>query len=130
MHRTHVRLAGIGLWLSLAVLTAAPPAFAQTRPDNTNVNARDRDTSQPTADQQKNNKSDLAITRDIRRAIIADKGLSTYAHNIKVITQNGAVTLKGPVRSEDEKKAIEAKAVDVAGAGHVTTDVSIVPETK
>ncbi len=130
MHRTHVRLASVGLWLSLAALTAAPTALAQTKADNTTVNTRDRDTSQPTADQQKNNKTDLAITRDIRRAIVADKGLSTYAHNIKVITQNGAVTLKGPVRSEDEKKAIEAKAIDVAGAGHVTADVSIVPENK
>ena len=128
MHRTHAQLAAVGLWLSLAALAAAP-ASAQIKPDNTKTNERDRDTAQPTADQQQNNETDLAITRDIRRAIIADKSLSTYAHNIKVITQNGAVTLKGPVRTEGEKQSIEAKAVDVAGAGHVTADVSIVPET-
>ena len=129
MHRTHVRLAGVGLWLSLAVLTAAPSSFAQTKPDNTKINERDRDTSQPTADRQKNNKSDVEIARDIRRSIVADKSLYVYAHNVKVITQNGVVTLKGPVRSEDERKAIETKAVEVAGAGHVTVDVSIVPPT-
>ena len=127
MFRTHARIAGAGLWLSLAVLTGAPSALAQTQPDNTKVNVRDRDASRVTADQQQNKKSDLTITRDIRRAIVADKSLSTYAHNIKVITQNGDVTLKGPVRSEDEKKSIEAKAVEVAGTGHVTADVSIAP---
>jgi osmotically-inducible protein OsmY len=56
-----------------------------------------------------------------------DKSLSTYAHNVKVIAQDGQVTLKGPVRSETEKKAIEAKAIDVAGAGHVTNQISIAP---
>ena len=129
MIRSHARLAGAGLWLSLALLTAAPSALAQTSPDNTKVNERDRGTSQPTADKQTNDRTDTGITVAIRRAIVADKSLSTYAHNIKVITQNGAVTLKGPVRSEEEKKAIEAKAVEVAGAGHVTTDVSIAPKT-
>ena len=129
MHRTHARLAGVGLWVSLAALAAAPPLFAQTKPDNTKINERDRDTSQPTADQQKNNKSDVEMTRDIRRSIVADKSLSVYAHNVKVITQNGVVTLKGPVRSEEEKKTIETKAIEVAGAGHVTADMSIVPPT-
>jgi hyperosmotically inducible periplasmic protein len=68
-----------------------PPA-----PDNSKVNARDRQPSQVTADQQKNNRSDLEITRKIGRALTADTALSTYAHNIKVITQGGKVTLKGP----------------------------------
>ena len=56
---------------------------------------------QKTADQQKGNGSDLQITQQIRQAILRDKSLSTYAHNIKIITQNGQVTLKGPVRSDD-----------------------------
>ncbi len=55
------------------------------------------------------------MTQQIRRSIMADKSLSTYAHNIKIISQNGAVTLKGPVKSDDEKKAVVAKAVAVAG---------------
>jgi hyperosmotically inducible protein len=57
-----------------------------------------------------------------------DKSLSTYAHNVKVVTQDGQVTLKGPVRSEDEKKAIEAKATEVAGDGKVTSELNIKPQ--
>jgi hyperosmotically inducible periplasmic protein len=65
------------------------------------------------------------MTRDIRRAIMSDKQLSTYAHNVKIITQQGQVTLKGPVRSDDEKRAIEAKATEIAGVGHVKSEVSV-----
>jgi hyperosmotically inducible protein len=126
MVRTFVSTARVALWLGLATLSSAPAALAQqTSPDNTQVNRRDRAASQPTADQQRNNRSDVAITRNIRRAIVKDKNLSTYAHNIKVITQHGDVTLKGPVRTEDEKKVVEAKATDVAGAGHVNNEISI-----
>jgi osmotically-inducible protein OsmY len=57
-----------------------------------------------------------------------DKTLSSYAHNVKVIAQNGQVTLKGPVRSEQEKKTVEAKAAEVAGAEHVTNQMSVAPE--
>jgi hyperosmotically inducible protein len=116
------------LLLSLATVSLVPAAFAQqTRPDNTAVNKRDRDASQPTADQQTNNRSDVSITRDIRRAIMNDKKLSTYAHNVKIVTQNGDVTLKGPVRSEDERKILEAKATDIVGANHVKNEVSVAP---
>jgi len=57
-----------------------------------------------------------------------DKSLSTYAHNVKVITQNGMVTLKGPVRSEEEKRAIEAKAAEVAGGDKVTSEMDVKPK--
>jgi osmotically-inducible protein OsmY len=57
-----------------------------------------------------------------------DKSLSTYAHNIRVITQEGKVTLKGPVRSDDDKASIEAKAVAVAGAGNVTNQLEVAPK--
>jgi osmotically-inducible protein OsmY len=57
-----------------------------------------------------------------------DKSLSTYAHNVKIITQNGRVTLKGPVRSEDEKKTVEAKATEVAGENKVTSELDIKPK--
>ena len=93
--------------------------------DNTRMNQRDRDASQPTADQQKENRSDRDITQQVRRAIVKDKSLSTYAHNVKIITQNGQVTLKGPVRSEEEKRAIEAKAAEVAGDGKVTSELDV-----
>jgi len=98
-----------------------------TNPDNTKTNERDRAANSPTAGQQKENRSDLDITRDIRRSITKDKALSTYAHNVKVITQNGNVTLKGPVRSEDEKAAVEAKASAVAGATHVKSEIEVAP---
>ena len=97
-----------------------------TKPDNTKTNKQDRDTTATTADQQKNNKSDRELTREIRKAITDDKSLSTYAHNVKVVSQHGTVTLRGPVRSEDEKKAIEQKATDVAGAANVKNEITVV----
>src|SRR5579862_4425932 len=83
-------------------LSLAQDSTMQTTPaDNTKTNQRDRHNSEPTADQQSNNRSDTDITKQVRHAIVADKSLSTYAHNVKIITQNGSVTLKGPVRSEE-----------------------------
>ena len=99
-----------------------------TNPDNTKMNAQDRDKASPTADQQKENRSDREITQQIRQSLVKDKSLSTYGHNVKVITQNGQVTLKGPVRSDDEKKAIEAKATEVAGENKVTSELNIKPQ--
>ncbi len=99
-----------------------------TNPDNTKMNAQDRDKTSPTADQQKDNRSDREITQQIRQSLMNDKSLSTYGHNVKVITQNGQVTLKGPVRSDDEKKAIEAKATEVAGENKVTSELNIKPQ--
>ncbi len=106
------------------MLAFSAGCFAQ-QPDNTGVNKRDRSASEPTADQQKENAGDRTITRQIRRAIVTDKSLSTYAHNVKIIAQDGNVTLKGPVRSEDEKKAIEAKATQIAGEGKVTNELTV-----
>jgi osmotically-inducible protein OsmY len=100
-----------------------------TPPDNTKVNQRDRNQESPTADQQKENSSDRQLAAQIRRAIVKDKSLSTYGHNVKVIVQNGAVTLKGPVRSEEEKQAIDAKAAQVAGgADKVTDQLEVTPK--
>jgi hyperosmotically inducible protein len=96
----------------------------QTPPDNTKQN---KDQTNLTADQQKMNPADRALTQKIRKAIHDDTTLSTYAHNIKIISQDGKVTLRGPVRSEDEKNNIEAKAVAVAGQGNVTDQLEIAP---
>ena len=117
--------------LSAIVVTAllmvpAFPALAQTPPDNTKTNTRDRAKGAVTADQQKENAGDRQLTQKIRRALMQDKTLSSYAHNVKVVSQGGQVTLKGPVRSEDEKRSVEAKAVEVAGAGHVTNEITVV----
>ena len=111
-----------------AFAIAQEPATQPTAPDNTKVNERDRSNDEPTADQQKDNRSDQDITQQIRQSIMKDKSLSTYAHNIKIVTQAGQVTLKGPVRSEDEKKAIETKASEVAGDGKVTSELNIKPQ--
>jgi osmotically-inducible protein OsmY len=97
-------------------------------PDNSKINTRDRDKNEMTAEQQKENRSDRELARQVRRAIVKDKSLSTYAHNIKVIARDGAVTLKGPVRSEEEKQAVEAKAVEVAGQGKVTDEIQVAPK--
>ena len=78
-----------------------------------------------TADQQKENTSDRDLTRKIRRSLTKDKSLSTYAHNIKIITQDGAVTLKGPVHSEEEKQAIASKAAEIAGQDKVTNQLTV-----
>jgi osmotically-inducible protein OsmY len=86
------------------------------------MNRGDQSPAAVTADQQKMNKSDRILTQNIRKAVIADKSLSTYGHNVKIISQNGAVTLRGPVRSDDEKKAIIAHAVEVAGSADKVTD--------
>jgi hyperosmotically inducible protein len=103
------------------------PILSQLLPTIPKVNERDRSKDEPTADQQKNSRSDQDITQQIRQSIMKDKSLSTYAHNVKIITQNGQVTLKGPVRSEDEKKTVEAKATEVAGENKVTSQLDIKP---
>jgi BON domain len=97
------------------------------QPDNTKANKRDRDKASPTADQQKMNTTDRDLTKRIRASITEDKSLSTYAHNIKIISRDGKVTLKGPVRSEEEKNTIEAKATEIAGAGNVIDQLEIAP---
>jgi osmotically-inducible protein OsmY len=96
-----------------------------TQPDNTKVNKQDRAQGAVTADQQNNDRGDRDLTQQIRKSVMADKSLSGYAHNVKIITQNGTVTLKGPVRSDDEKKSIVAKAEAVAGQGKVTDELSV-----
>jgi osmotically-inducible protein OsmY len=101
---------------------------AQPKPDNTAVNKRDRNPGEATADQQKINPADRALTATIRSAVTADKSLSTYAHNVKIISQDGTVTLKGPVRSNAEVKSIVSKAAASAGgADKVVNQLTVKP---
>lgn len=100
----------------------------QPAPDNTKTNQRDNNKAEPTADQQQENQSDREMTRQIRKSIAQDKSLSTYAHNVKIISQDGMVTLKGPVRSDEEKAAVEAKAADIAGKDKVTSRLEVKPK--
>ena len=122
-------LSAMGTTLFLgASLLASVPQNQQPAPDNTKNNQGDASKDAMTADQQKMNPADRNTTRQIRKSIMQDKSLSSYAHNIKIITQDGKVTLKGPVRSDDDKASIEAKAVAVVGAGNVTNQLEIAPK--
>lgn len=94
---------------------------SSTAPDNSAQNKG----RQMTADQQKSDASDRTITMKIRRSIIADKSISTYGHNVKIITRNGMVTLKGPVDSDTEKQTIDSKAAEVVGQDKVTDQLTV-----
>ena len=106
---------------------AVPVSAQQTAPDNTKVNKADRAKGAVTADQQKENAADRDLTKKIRQSVVGDKSLSTYAHNVKIVAQDGQVTLRGPVRTEAEKTSIAAKAAAVAGAGKVTNEITVAP---
>jgi hyperosmotically inducible protein len=98
--------------------TAADKAPANTDADNTARNA-DVNTPTETPTAQSESGPDIEISAAIRKAVVDDKTLSVNAHNVKIMTSSGAVTLRGPVKSDAEKKAIEAKAKQVAGVTSV-----------
>ena len=119
------RPGGLTKAMFTCILAYSASAYAvQTQPDNTRTNKE----AGPTADQQAMNKADRQLTQQIRKAIVDDKSLSTYAHNVKIISQNGNVTLRGPVRDEDEKAAIEAKTKSVAGVSAVDDQLTVAPK--
>ena len=121
------RVIGTFLVAGACSLSALPAIAQQTPPDNTKVNKADRAKGAVTADEQKENAADRELTKKIRQSVVGDKSLSTYAHNVKIVSQNGQVTLKGPVRSEAEKTSIVAKATEIAGAGKVTNEITVAP---
>ena len=127
MHQYCGRALVVALALASASVISLSPVGAQTPADNTKVNKQDRQADATTADQQKENTHDRTLRQKIRQSIMSDKALSTYAHNVKIVSQGGQVTLKGPVRTEDEKRTVEAKATEVAGAGRVINEISIAP---
>jgi osmotically-inducible protein OsmY len=118
-----------GIVIAGSLLCAAGNLKAQqekpTAPDNTRVNGQERSKAEPSADQAKDNPSDREIMQKIRKAVTDDPALSTYAHNVKVIAQHGKVTVRGPVRSQEEKESVEQKAAQVAGAENVTSELTI-----
>ena len=114
----------IGATMVCAALSIASAQDKPVKPDNTRTN---REGGQ-TADQQGMNKEDRQLSAQIRKSITDDKSLSTYAHNVKIISQNGTVTLRGPVRSDDERAAIEAKAKAVAGVTSVNNELTVAPK--
>lgn len=109
-----------GVWLAHGQ-TAASAAVSS---DNSGTNK----THNTTADQQSDASSDRMLTKKIRQALIADKSLSTYGHNVKIITKEGSVTLKGPVHSEEEKQTIASKAESIVGSpDKVTNQLTVTP---
>jgi hyperosmotically inducible protein len=94
-------------------------------PDNSGRNVRDRDDQNKTTGDQSENEADRTITQNIRQAVTADDSLSTNAKNVKIITNDGTVTLRGPVKSEKEKAEIEAKAKQVAGVKRVDNQLEV-----
>jgi len=94
-------------------------------PDNSAVNARDRDAGAVTADQQSNTKSDVELIRKIRRAVVKDQSLSTMAHNVKIVSANGSVILRGPVKTDGEKTAIGNIAQHIAGPDKVDNQLEV-----
>jgi osmotically-inducible protein OsmY len=105
--------------------TAAWAAEPATQPDNTGVNVRDRNDASKTVFDQGGSEMDRNITAAIRKQVVDDDSLSTNAHNVKIITENGKVTLRGPVDSSREKSAVESKAKGVPGVKEVTSQLEV-----
>lgn len=97
--------------------------------DNSKSNKLDPSNTSSSADAQKDNATDRSLTQRIRQSVMADKSLSTYAHNVKIVSANGTVTLNGVVRSEAEKSTLAAKASAVAGEGKVINDLKVSPKS-
>jgi len=100
-----------------------PPRAVE--PDNTKVNERDTNQAAPTPGDQRENESDLKITQNVRKAVMADGSLSFTAKNVKIITQNGKVTLRGPVKTAEERAAIESAARKIAGVNQVDNQIEV-----
>jgi hyperosmotically inducible protein len=116
-------LGGYGGTASPTERTIAPPA--QTAPDNTGRNVRDRSGDTLTPGDQSESQADRALTQQIRKAVVADKSLSTMAKNIKIIADNGIVTLRGPVKNSHEKERIETKAQQIAGVNNIDNQLEV-----
>jgi len=97
----------------------------QVPPDNTGRNVRDRDDATKTPGDQSENEADRTITQNVRKALTDDDSLSTDGKNVKVITNDGNVTLRGPVKTDKEKSEIENKAKQIAGVKRVDNQLEI-----
>lgn len=123
--RNSIWLSCISCTLALGLIAAEPEDTKTVQPDNTEINVRDRDGKTLTPENQSYSKEDVLITKKIRRALMKDKDLSIAAKNVKIITVDGKVTLRGPVTSKSEKKGICAKAKEIAGKDSVDDQLEI-----
>ena len=104
---------------------AAMAADDRTKPDNTAINERDRSGETQTSGDQSNSSADLKITQAIRQALMKDGELSTTAKNVKIITNNGQVTLRGPVKNAQEKAKIDQLARSAAGGAKIDDQLDV-----
>jgi hyperosmotically inducible periplasmic protein len=104
---------------------SAMAADDKTKPDNTAINERDRSRETQTSGDQSNSSADLKITQAIRQALMKDSELSMTAKNIKIITDNGQVTLRGPVKSAQEKAKIDQLARSAAGGAKIDDQLDV-----
>ncbi len=122
---TSMLVGGFGTGMAQNTANERDPGSANPDADNTKVNKRYDEKIEVTADQQSNEKHAVETTRRIRSAITDDKSLSTYAHNVKIIWQNGEVVLKGPVTNAEEKRSVEKIATKVAGKTKVKSELEV-----
>jgi hyperosmotically inducible protein len=107
-----------------------PNASDATEADNTKRNSSEQNKNTETAEKQSNSKDDLALTQKIRQAVMKEGSLSMNAKNVKIIAQDGRITLKGPVDSQQEKDTIAAKAGEIAGKDKVENQLEVKAEKK
>ena len=107
------------------VSVAAMAADDKTKPDNTAINERDRSRETQTSGDQSNSSADLKTTQAIRQSLMKDSELSTTAKNIKIITNNGQVTLRGPVKNAQEKAKIDQLARSAAGGAKIDDQLDV-----
>ena len=123
---TTVAILGISNSAAFAADTAGSTSKVDApAPDNSAANTKANSETGITAQEAGNAESDVKLTAKIRQALVKDKKLSTYAHNVKIITENGQVVLKGPVKSEAEKQDVESKAGRIAGADRVRNELEV-----
>ena len=128
-HPPLLRRFALACLIALGVSLAPAALCAQTQaPDNSAANKK-QDRGE-TADQGKNDAADRQLAAKIRHSVVSDSELSTYAHNVKIIVVGGAVTLKGPVRSDQEKQIIETMATNLAGKDKVTDQITVSSKSK
>lgn len=113
------------LGCSWAWAQTAPQGQATPAADNTKMNNRDKGDPAQTPQTQSNAKADRELLASVRRTIVKDKSLSVTAHNIKILVEGGVVTLRGPVKSDEEKSKVESLAKSVAGVTSVDNKVDI-----
>jgi osmotically-inducible protein OsmY len=129
-----MRTGAVGLILAFLVVGCSkddqskndpPSQTAAVEADNTGRNVRDRNDATKTPGDQSESEADRTISQNIRQAVVADDSVSTNGKNVKIITVDGMVTLRGPVKSEEEKTNIGAKAQQVAGVKKVDNQLEI-----